>query len=349
TDWRRDPSFGRMSDAPDPGVDDDVEEVDQDVHHDEGDRDDERHALDEEDVVAGDAVEDELSHGLDVEDDLDDHGAAHEVADAQAQHRDRGDQGVAQHVAGDDDGIGDAGADGGAHVVAVQLLDHRGADHAGEGAGHGDRQRDRGQGDVAQIGGGVLEEPDPAGHQGGEDAPAAGDLAEPLDHQDREPERRGGESGDRQHADHLVDPAVAEQGGEHAEDRGEHDRDGETEEGQLQRDREGAGDHLGDGHVSAGGAEVAAQHPAEEGEVAQPDRVVQAVVLPVQLQRLGGGRLPEREPGGVRRRERHDDEDEQGDAEDHQRQGEQSSPYQADELGHAVLRGRARGRGGGRA
>src|SRR5699024_9977093 len=142
TDRRRDPSVGRMSDAPDPGVDDDVQQVHGDVHDDEGDRDHEGHSLHQEHVVAGDAVEDELAHGLDVEDDLDDHRTAHEVAHPQAEHRDRDDQGVAQHVAADDHGVGDPRADGGAHVVAVELLDHRGADHPGEGARHRHPERE---------------------------------------------------------------------------------------------------------------------------------------------------------------------------------------------------------------
>src|SRR5690625_5889851 len=79
TDWRRDPSLGRMSDAPDPGVDDDVQQIDQDVHHDERDRDGEGHALQQEHVVARDPVEDQMNHRLDVEDDVDDDSAAYQV------------------------------------------------------------------------------------------------------------------------------------------------------------------------------------------------------------------------------------------------------------------------------
>src|SRR5690625_3905744 len=63
TDWRRDPSLGRMSDAPDPGVDDDVQQIDQDVHHDERDRDGEGHALHQEHVVAGDPRSEERRVG----------------------------------------------------------------------------------------------------------------------------------------------------------------------------------------------------------------------------------------------------------------------------------------------
>ena len=44
----------------------------------------------------------------------------------------RGAAGVAEHVAGNDLAARDAGAEGGADVVLVQLLDHRGADHPGQ-------------------------------------------------------------------------------------------------------------------------------------------------------------------------------------------------------------------------
>src|SRR5699024_9534197 len=68
----RDLRLGGMPDAREPGGDDDVQQIDEAVHHDERDGGGEGHALHQEHVVAGDPVEDQLTHRLDVEDDLDD-------------------------------------------------------------------------------------------------------------------------------------------------------------------------------------------------------------------------------------------------------------------------------------
>src|SRR5690606_35990184 len=131
--------------------------------------------------------------------------------------------------------------------------------------------------------------------------------------------------------------AVAVERGDDAEDERGDDADGQPEEGELEGDREGAEDLVDDGDLAgAVGAEVALEEAPEEQQVPRTQRLVEAVGLPVRLAGGDGGTLAEGVDRGVDRREGHHDEDEQGDAQDHDGELEETPSRQAQQCGHAL-------------
>ena len=99
-----------------------------------------------------------------------------------------------------------------------------------------------------------------------------GELAiEYRQHDEGEPEGRGGDAHERDHAGEVVDPAVAAHGGEDAE----RDADDEGEEEGDGRQFEGGGRVVGDvlQHRAVrgdGDAKIAVQQIAQENEVSFP-------------------------------------------------------------------------------
>src|SRR5438045_3626542 len=85
--------------AADPGIDEAIEDVDQEVAHDEADRDQEYDALHERVVAREDGVHHEAADAGQGEDVLGDDGAADQRAKLQPQHGDHRDERVAQYVA----------------------------------------------------------------------------------------------------------------------------------------------------------------------------------------------------------------------------------------------------------
>src|SRR5699024_4663230 len=102
----------------------------------------------------------------------------------------------------------DARSDRGAHVILVELLDHRGAYHPGEGPGDGEPEGDRRQRDLFEVQPRILRQWHPVADECGEYPPATGHVGEPLDEEDREPERGRGKGEDGNDPDELVGPAV---------------------------------------------------------------------------------------------------------------------------------------------
>ena len=326
---------------PNPRVDEDVEHVHDDVDHDERQSHRERDALDERGVVVLHALDDGHAHAGQVEDDLDDHSAADEIADAQAQHRDRRDERVAQHVARDDDAARDARADGRAHVVFVELLHHGGADNAGELARHGHAQGERGKRHAGEVAGRILGD---VGKRACSRQHVVERHREQQDQQHGQPERRRGDAGDGEHADDLVGPLVAVHSGYHAEDGGEHDGDHQAEKRQLQSDRQCLGDLVADGRlVRTVGAQVSLEQAHHEVPVLHDPRIVQPVTFAVRVEGFLRRSLAQRRVCRIDGGERHEEEDEDGDAEHHDGQGDQSVADQAEKVVHHVLLSRVRG------
>src|SRR5438046_3744506 len=87
---------------PNPWVEEAVDDVDQQVQHDDAGRQEQVDALDDGVVAPGDGVEQELPHAGQDEDALHDDGPAEERRELEAHHRDHGDHGVLQDVSGDD-------------------------------------------------------------------------------------------------------------------------------------------------------------------------------------------------------------------------------------------------------
>jgi hypothetical protein len=107
----------------------------------------------------------------------------------------------------------------------------------------------------------------------------------------------------------------------------------------MQGQRESGTDHAGHGFGrGSGDAQVELQEPAEEPDVLEQQRIVQAVGLPVLLLRVLAGTLAEGAARLVAGGGLQDEEHQQGDAQDHQRQGCQPSAQQAQYGGQCILR-----------
>src|SRR5699024_12299359 len=131
----------------------------------------------------------------------------------------------------------------------------------------------------------ILTERHPVGDQGGEYAPPAGHVGQPLDQQDRQPERGCCQGQDGDHADDLVGPAVPVQGGDHAQHGGDDGTDDQADDGDRQRDRQTPHHHVGHLLVACGGTQVAVGDEApHEVDVPHQERVVEAVGFSVLLQ-----------------------------------------------------------------
>ena len=149
---------------------------------------------------------------------------------------------------------------------------------------------------------------------------------EQQNHEHRQPERRRGDAGDGEHADDLVGPSIPIQGRDHAEDHCDDHADDEAEERQLQRDGQSFADAIGHrGVVRAVGAEVALYEADDEVTVLHEDGIVQSVLLAILLGLGFSGVLAKDRIRLVDRRECHDEEDEDGDTEDHDRQRYEAS------------------------
>src|SRR5207302_2299248 len=99
---RRSLTAGAGSAKTDARVDVSIEEIDEQVAHDEAERDQEDHALHQRVVAREHGVDDEAADPGEREDVFGDHSAADQRAELQAEHGDHGDQRVLQHVAADD-------------------------------------------------------------------------------------------------------------------------------------------------------------------------------------------------------------------------------------------------------
>src|SRR5713226_9124723 len=104
-----------------------VHDVDEQVHHDEGQREDEDHALDHGQVLLHDRVQGVLAEAVDGEDALHDERAAEQVRDLDSQDRGGGDGRVLQCVLPDDRASREAVGTRGADVVLVEHVDERAA------------------------------------------------------------------------------------------------------------------------------------------------------------------------------------------------------------------------------
>ena len=127
----------------------------------------------------------------------------------------------------------------------------------------GNRYGQRRQEHLVHVRTGVFSERDPLGHQRWEGSCSTRDVGEPLDEQEREPEGRGSQAGDGDDANDLVLPLIAIQGGDDTQDRGEDNGHKDSDEGQLERDREGCGNHVGDLDSGEGGSEVTVDQAQE--------------------------------------------------------------------------------------
>ena len=223
---------------------------------------------------------------------------------------------------------------GRAHVVLVERVEHARAGHAGDDGHRVERERERRQDDVLHDVAERLEvtreqgvddvEPRPAhgleqrvhASPGRQDVP---DAREEDDEEDARPVDGHRHAEKREDGRHAVDRGPLVDGGDDAEDDAHERREDDRHEGELDRRREAAHDLLGDRRVRVvGGPQVTGERTTQEVEVLQQYRVAQAVRVAPCLHGLFRGMLAEHDGRGVRREDPHDEEDDDGHAEQHE-------------------------------
>src|SRR5262249_3444977 len=127
-----------------------IEDVDEEVDHDEGEGDGEDGALDHRVVAALDGIQGEATDTGPGEDEFDDDDPSEHEGELQTEDGDGRDHRVFQGVEGNDATLVDAFGAGGADVVLVEDLQHRGAEEAGEDGGVDDADGEGGQDQVQE-------------------------------------------------------------------------------------------------------------------------------------------------------------------------------------------------------
>src|SRR5262249_2406488 len=135
-----------------------VEDVDEEVDEDEGEGDGEDGALDHRVVAALDGVEGEAADPGPGEDVLDDDDTTEHEGELQPEDGDGRDHRVFEGVDRHDAALVDAFGAGGADVVLVEDLQHRGAEESGEDGGVDDADGEGGQDEMLEPLPGVVAE-----------------------------------------------------------------------------------------------------------------------------------------------------------------------------------------------
>ena len=220
---------------------------------------------------------------------------------------------------------GQALGPGGAEIVLAQHLQHARAREARDRRRRGQREGQRGQHHAR-----------PALAAEGREPP---ELDREHEHQhEPQPEPGHGDADQRHQHGEEVRPAAAAHGrgdpGEDAEHRGQAHR----HQGQLHgRPRVLDQDARDRPVLLEGLAEIAVQRPAEEAREPDEERVVQAELLPQDLDVLGrGAEVGDEHRGGVARKRVHEREDGGRDPQEDE-EGRGQSP--GEEAGHGSLRG----------
>jgi hypothetical protein len=145
-----------------PRIDDPIDEIDDQVDADDDGRDQQDAPLQRWIIAPADRIDEPIADARPGEDGLRQHRAGHQAGNREADHRHHRQQGVAQGVHPDDAATRQPLGAGGAHVILVQDLEHRGAGHAGDdGERHG-AEHDRRQDEMTQ---GVEESARLIGHE----------------------------------------------------------------------------------------------------------------------------------------------------------------------------------------
>ena len=159
--------------------------------------------------------------------------------------------------------VGQALRASGAHVVGAQVLSHGLAGQAND-VGQGERAEHHGRHEEG-LHGGVRSDGDR------QDTPL--DAHEVLeDEADDEGRHCDDEQGDDQHGG--IEEATAAHAGEDAEEDAEYGFKDDGHDGELHRDREGVGHHLGYGDAGEGRAEVQHEDALDVEQILNDERLV---------------------------------------------------------------------------
>jgi hypothetical protein len=205
---------------PDPGVEERVHDVDQQVDQHVPDDRDQHDGLDDGVVPGQHRVHGQLAEPGDHEDLLGHHRAADQRAELEAEHRDHGRQAVAQRVRAHDLDLGQALRPGGPDVVGRQRPEHRRAGLPHEDGGEAGAEHEGGQDHALEVLAGVLGEGDVPG--GGQEPP--GDR-EQQDAEQAEPEVRHRQPGQAEPRGQVVGEPAAPDGRDDARAHADDDRD----------------------------------------------------------------------------------------------------------------------------
>lgn len=254
-----------------PRVDDRGEQVDSEVHHDEGRDTEQGDRLHDGEVLGRHRLHEQGADAGHVEGGLDDRGADEQTGEHGAADGDDGAQRVAQHVSADHGPTRDASGARHLDVVASEFVEHRRAGHPGEQSREGQRQSEGGQREVVEPVRETLR--------------GAARSREPaqLDGEQRD-ERHGAHEGGRRRGHPRAEEhrAVHRAGAKRGKETGPHTEDGDQQCRVAHQEggaRKSGTDEAPDVLVELGGpAEVAVQHASEPLRVLQGQRVVQVVL-----------------------------------------------------------------------
>ena len=232
----------------------------------------------------------------------------------QADDSDDGDERVGQSVTVDYRRFREPLGAGGADIVAVELFEHGGADHAGEDGGERNSHGDGGQNEVAPAirpeGGGQYAR---AWTCAGDGKPAEAD-GEDEDQDWAEREGWDAEAEKAGEADGVVLPAAAASGRKDSGGNGEDQAEDECGEGELDGVGVAGRDEVEDRVVEAdAAAEVAVENALPVVEVLDCEGLVEAVLVAEGGEIGGGCSLAEHLLDGVAGNEMDEQEDERND------------------------------------
>src|SRR5579884_1715923 len=134
-----------------PGIDEGIRDVGQEVDHDEEERENQRCALDGRVVTGVDGVDKEVTYTRQGKNCLDHDRAAEEETEIDANDGDRGQESVAHRVFGQDEPAGEPFGAGGPDIILAQNLQHPDAQGAEQDWKDRDGNDDRRQDEVVEV------------------------------------------------------------------------------------------------------------------------------------------------------------------------------------------------------
>src|SRR5919201_3194510 len=212
---------------PDSGIDPAIQQVDEQIAHDEAERDQQDHALDERIVAREDRVDDEPSHARQREDVFRDDGTADQRAELKPEHGHDGDQRILQHMTADDDPLRKALGARRPYVIFGERLEQTGARLARVHRRQRQAERDRRQHERAKARPAFLQRIEIAG-----DRQPPQRHAEHEDQQQGEQEVRHADAEQRERRARAIDAAVVAHGGDDGDRKGHEHGDAHCEQRQ---------------------------------------------------------------------------------------------------------------------
>ena len=311
-EWRgdRDRGFGKGFDRHqylNPGIEQGVGDVDQEIDGDVDARGQKDHRLNDGIIAREHGIDGEAADAGQVEHAFGDDHARYQQRKTGADHGDDRHRGVAQRMTQQHAALGNALGARGADIILAEHVEHRRAGHARDQRDVDERQRAGRQDESLEVGAEAVIDAAIALHR----QPAQVD-GEDLDQHITDHEHRHREADHRQPHHEAVDPAAVLPRRDDAKRHRDHD--GEDDGRHRDRDRrlDALADHLQHRHVrDQRHAEIAVQQLADPGEELGVERLVQPERGADALQLLRRSIIAGENRGGIARRQPQQQEHEQ--------------------------------------